>query len=154
MPSRKRAIQPLEQPAAIVVEASNDGHLPTPHPSTITEERQSEVSNDSPLDSPVCSQYTLQRALPIDEQQPSNEAPRHDLPIATSSRRTKHLKTYSSKARVKTSTEHEWPIEKLLASRHTDKGREFKVEWRSTWVSEADLINAKAAVRAFDETQG
>ncbi|KAL9082808.1 MAG: hypothetical protein Q9165_008776, partial [Trypethelium subeluteriae] len=150
MPSRKNFNQNLDLPFT-AAEALEGERPPTPHPSRSTEEHHSEA--DSDLGSPDAKRFKLHRALPlVDMQQPENiklsPIPSDDIhPHPSNERRAnpKCHKTYSKKARVKTSAEIEWPIEKLLAARQTDKGREFKVEWKSTWVLETDLVNARAA---------
>ncbi|KAL9071031.1 MAG: hypothetical protein Q9157_005621 [Trypethelium eluteriae] len=150
MPSRKRSNQNLEPPSA-GAEGPKGERPPTPHPSRFTEERYSEGDIDP--NSPDAKRYKLHRALPlVDTQQPQNikppPIPSNDIhPYPSNKRRAnpKRHKTYSTKAKAKTSAEIEWPIEKLLAARQTEKGREFKVKWKSTWVLETDLVNARAA---------
>jgi hypothetical protein len=43
----------------------------------------------------------------------------------------------------------EWEVRKIKGERMTESGREFKVAWKTTWIPETGLSNAKRAIASY-----
>ena len=46
--------------------------------------------------------------------------------------------------------EQEWEISKIVGKRRAGKGYEYKVRWRSTWLSKSDFGNVQRLLQEFE----
>ena len=46
--------------------------------------------------------------------------------------------------------EEEWEVRRIIAKRRVEKGFEYKVRWKDTWMTRSELANAKRLLQEFE----